>query len=157
MNSIKIMVVIIAAGVCFTAGLWAERNLLSSQAVETQNRAVVLRYMQEFINRRDMDALDEVMVADWIAHNPTEANGREALKELAAGWFAQFPELYADVKRVFADGDFVVTQSHYTISAAERGNDWAPGSAPPWTSSAWRTAKSSSTGMSCNAQSRRVR
>ena len=124
----KTILMLILLAVCFAGGVWVERNHLSSAATEERNRAVVLRYMQEFINQRDMNALDEVMVADWIAHNPTEGNGRDALKELAAGWFQQFPELHADVKRVFADGDFVMAQTHYTINAGDRGNDWAPGS-----------------------------
>jgi len=122
-----LMLILIAVG--FAGGVWVERNHLSSAATEERNRAAVLRYMQAFINQRDMNALDEVMVADWIAHNPTEGNGRDALKELAAGWFQQFPQLHADVKRVFADGDFVVTHTHYTVNAQDRGNDWAPGSA----------------------------
>ena len=127
-TSSKVMLLLILITGCFAVGVWAERTLLSSTTAEVHNRAVALRYMQEFINQRDMDALDELMVADWIAHNPTEGNGRDALKQLAAGWFQQFPELHADVKRVFADGDFVVTHTHYTVNAADRGNDWAPGS-----------------------------
>lgn len=129
MNIVKALILITLLTGFFAGGVWAERNLSSSNATEAQNRAVVLRYMQEFINGRDLDVLDELMVADWIAHNPTEPNGRDKLKEMATGWFQQFPELYADVKRVFADGDFVITQSHYTINAADRGSDWAPGSA----------------------------
>ncbi len=126
-NIKTILMLILFAGF-FAGGVWVERNHLSSAAAEERNRAVVLRYMQEFINQRNLGALDEIMVADWIAHNPTERNGRDALKELATGWFQQFPELHADVKRVFADGDFVVTQSHYTVRSQDRGNDWAPGS-----------------------------
>jgi len=132
-TSVKTILALLLLALCFTVGVWAERNLLSTAAAaaatEERNRAAVLRYMQAFINQRDMNALDEVMVADWIAHNPAEGNGRDALKELAAGWFQQFPQLHADVKRVFADGDFVVTHTHYTVNAQDRGNDWAPGSA----------------------------
>ncbi len=92
------------------------------------NQAVVLRYMQEVINGRNLDALDEVMAEDWIAHNPGEPNGRDNLKQFFGGMFAQFPEIHADVKRVIAAGDIVVVQSHYTSSPQHRGNDWAPGS-----------------------------
>ena len=126
--NVKTLFLLILFAGFFAGGVWTERNLLSATTQEERNRAVVLRYMQEFINQRDLNALEEVMAADWIAHNPTERNGRDALKELAAGWFQQFPELHADVKRVFADGDFVVTQSHYTVRAQDRGDDWAPGS-----------------------------
>jgi len=127
--NVKTLFLLILFAGFFAGGVWTERNLLSATTQEERNRAVVLRYMEGFINRRDLGTLDELMVADWVAHNPTEPSGRAALKEMATGWFQQFPELQADVKRVFADGDFVVTQTHYTVRAEDRGNDWAPGSA----------------------------
>ena len=93
-----------------------------------RNRAVVLRYMQEVVNERKLEVLDELMVEEWIAHNPGEPNGREGLKTFFADMFEQVPQLHADVKRVVAEGDLVVVHTHYTIAAADRGNDWAPGS-----------------------------
>lgn len=95
---------------------------------ETENKEIVMRYMRDFINGRKIDALDDIMAEDWIAHNPGERNGREALKTLAAQWFRQFPELHADVKRIVADGDLVAIQSHYTVRKRDRGNDRATGS-----------------------------
>ena len=97
-------------------------------AEQERNKAVVLRYMQEVINGRDLDLLDEIMATDWIAHNPTEPNGREGLKAVFGGMFEQFPEIHTDVKRIIAEGDLVVVHSHYTARAEDRGNDWAPGS-----------------------------
>lgn len=97
----------------------------SGPSVEDQNRAVVLRYMEEVVNQKNLDALDEVLAEDWIAHNAGEPNGREGLKQFFAGMFEQFPEIHADVKRIVAEGDLVVVHSHYTASEADRGNDWA--------------------------------
>ena len=97
-------------------------------SVEETNKAVVLRYMQEVINDRSLDVLDEVMAEDWVAHNPAEQNGRENLKKYFAGMFAQYPEVYADVKRIAAEGNLVFVQSHYTGRKRDRGDDWAPGS-----------------------------
>lgn len=110
------------------AGCSAQTTVPGAASVEDRNRAVVLRYMQEVINQRELDVLDELMVEDWIAHNPTEPNGREGLKRFFDGAFQQFPELHADVKRVVAEKDLVAVQTHYTISKEHRGNDWAPGS-----------------------------
>ena len=95
---------------------------------EDRNRAVVLRYFDEVINGRNLDLLDEILAEDWIAHNPGEPNGREGLKQYFAGMFEAFPEVHADVKRIVAEDDLVVTHSHYTGAVADRGNDWAPGS-----------------------------
>ena len=121
-----------AAGAALALGLVAVCALGASAAgaasLEDRNRAVVLRYMQEVINERKLDVLDEIMVEDWIAHNPTELNGRENLKKFFTGMFQQFPEIYTDVKRVIAEGDLVVVHSHYTGRKQDRGNDWAKGS-----------------------------
>lgn len=99
-----------------------------TESVEDRNRAVVLRYMEEVINQRNLDVLDEVLATNWIAHNPGEPNGRDGLKAFFGEMFEQFPEIHADVKRIVAEGDLVVVHSHYTGSEADRGNDWAPGS-----------------------------
>ena len=114
-------------------GIGEEPQVSAAEAAQTpaeadRNRAVVLRYMQEVVNERKFEVLDELMVEDWIAHNPGEPNGREGLKTFFAGLFEQVPELHADVKRVVAEGDLVVVHTHYTIAAVDRGNDWAAGS-----------------------------
>ncbi len=93
-----------------------------------ENKAVVLRYMQEVINEQRLDVLDEVMAEDWVAHNPGEPNGRESLKAFLGGMMRRMPDVHADVKRVVAEGDLVVTHTHYTTAKEHRGNDWAPGS-----------------------------
>lgn len=116
------------AGVAFIVLAGCSAQTTGGTSVEDRNRAVVLRYMQEVINQRKLDLLDEIMVEDWIAHNPTEPNGREGLKRLFGGMFQQFPDIHADVKRVVAEKDLVAVHSHYTARKQDRGNDWAPGS-----------------------------
>lgn len=68
------------------------------------------------------------MAEDWVAHNPGEPNGRESLKAFLGGMMRRMPGVHADVKRVVAEGDLVVTHTHYTTAKEHRGNDWAPGS-----------------------------
>ena len=109
-------------------GLLAGCQPAGVSSAEETNKAVVLRYMQEVINGRNLDLLDEIMAEDWVAHNPGEQNGRENLKAFFAGMFAQYPEVYADVKRIAAEGNLVFVQSHYTGRKRDRGDDWAPGS-----------------------------
>ena len=117
-----------ALALSFMVACSGQRPEPATPSTEEKNRAIVLRYMQEVINERELDVLDEIMAEDWIAHNPGEPNGRAALKKFFAGMFEQFPEIQADVKRVVAEGDLVVVHSHYTGRAQDRGNDWAPGS-----------------------------
>ncbi len=118
----------VVAPLAVSVGCSAPAPVADDPSEEDRNKAVVLRYMQEVVNERKLEVLDEILAADWIAHNPGEPNGREGLKELFGGFFGMFPELHADVKRVVAEGELVVVQSHYTLNAADRGNDWAPNS-----------------------------
>ena len=108
----------------FDGGNWHAE----SEEVEEANKQVVLTYFQEGINNRNLDALDAIVAEDWIAHNPTEPNGLEGLKAVFGGFFEQFPEIHADTKRLLADGNLVVAHNHYTLTEADRGNDFAPGS-----------------------------
>ena len=128
-NHRNVKIVLAGFALAVLAGCSAQTTVPGASSVEDQNRAVVLRYMEEVINQRKLDVLDELMVEDWIAHNPTEPNGREGLKRFFGDIFQQFPELHADVKRVVAEKDLVAVQTHYTIGKGDRGNDWAPGSA----------------------------
>ena len=110
----------------FDGGTWHPE----SSEVEDANKKVVLTYFEEGINKQNLDALDEIVAKDWIAHNPIEPNGLEGLKAVFKGFFEQTPEVHADVKRLIADGNFVVVHNHYTINKSDRGNDWAqPGGA----------------------------
>ena len=69
-------------------------------------------------------------------HNPLIEDGMEGLRKVVT-WLT---DARCEIKRVFADGDYVILHSHGTacpIIPAERR--W-------WTSSAWKAARSSSTG-----------
>ena len=105
----------------FDGGIWHAEP----EEIEEANKLVVLKYFEEGINNKNLDALDDIVAEDWIAHNPTEPKGLAGLKEVFTGFFDQSPEIYADVKRLIADGNFVVAHNHYTINAADRGNDFA--------------------------------
>ena len=101
----------------------------TSPDVEKKNKDVVLRYMEEFINKKNFKILDEIMSVNSQAHSPKKPNGRENLKTFArTQWFVQFPEVHAQVKRIGAEGNLVFVQSHYTLKKQDRGNDWAPNS-----------------------------
>ncbi|MDA7966506.1 nuclear transport factor 2 family protein [Ruegeria sp.] len=96
----------------------------TSPAEEAANKKVILSYFEAF-NARDLDAFDDYVVQDWIAHSPVENNTLPALKEFFVGLFDQLPGLHADVKRVIADGNYVVTHVHYTVAEDDIGNDFA--------------------------------
>lgn len=80
--------------------------VVSSDAIE-QNKKIVLDFYQEMFGDKDLSAVDRYIDADYIQHNPTVADGAEAFKTAAAGWFKGAPKTKVDVQRIAAEGDLV--------------------------------------------------
>lgn len=60
------------------------------------NRAVVLRWIEEAVNRGNLAVADEVVAVDCIEHvpGPGLASGREGPTQRVAGFRAAFPDLH---------------------------------------------------------------
>jgi predicted SnoaL-like aldol condensation-catalyzing enzyme len=56
----------------------------------------------------DTAAFDDLIVEDYIQHNPQVANGRKAVKD----FFASVGPIDVEVHRIIAEGDLVVVHSH---------------------------------------------
>lgn len=99
------------------------------------NKALVRRYIDE-VNRMNLDALDELVAADYVDHNglPGMPPGREGLK-LAYGLFsAAFPDVYFTLEDLVAEGDRVAARG--TVRGTHRGDFFglpATGKQATWT------------------------
>ncbi|MBS2546410.1 nuclear transport factor 2 family protein [Catenulispora sp. NL8] len=78
----------------------------------------------------------------YVQYNPDAQDGPEAFIGLVKWLRGEYPRLRLDIKRVVAEGDMVPTHSDLDV---EPGNPDNPGRALA-DSSAWRMARSSSTG-----------
>jgi predicted SnoaL-like aldol condensation-catalyzing enzyme len=52
--------------------------------------------------------------AEYIQHNPLAANGFDAFIQFVTSFTTAFPDTHVDIRRVFADCDFVITHSKFT-------------------------------------------
>jgi predicted SnoaL-like aldol condensation-catalyzing enzyme/quinol monooxygenase YgiN len=86
------------------------------------NKQTVLAFYDAAINRRDFDAASQYLGARYIQHNPLIADGRDGLRAFLLDLQDRFPKLRAEVKRVFADGDFVIVHSHGVREPGQRGS-----------------------------------
>jgi predicted SnoaL-like aldol condensation-catalyzing enzyme len=73
-----------------------------------QNKQTVARLFDAF-RAGDTDAFDELIVENYVQHNPQAGNGLEAVKE----FFAPIGPLDVEVHRVIAEGDLVAVHSNY--------------------------------------------
>lgn len=80
---------------------------MSTDAVE-RNKDVVKRLFDAF-RAGDTDAFDELIVEEYVQHNPQAGNGLQAVKE----FFAPVGPVDVEVHRVIGEGDLVAVHSHY--------------------------------------------
>jgi predicted SnoaL-like aldol condensation-catalyzing enzyme len=73
-----------------------------------QNKQTVARIFDAF-RAGDVDALDDLIVDDYVQHNPQADNGLQAVKD----FFAPVGPVDVDVHRVVAEGDLVAVHSNY--------------------------------------------
>jgi predicted SnoaL-like aldol condensation-catalyzing enzyme len=77
-------------------------------ATSQQNKQTVARLFDAF-RAGDIEAFDELIVDDYIQHNPQGGNGLQAVK----AFFAPIGPVDVEVQRVIADGDLVAVHSNY--------------------------------------------
>lgn len=65
------------------------------------------------VNRRNADALDELLISDYIDHNPLIGNGREANRAFWADFFTAFPDITVTAEDVIVSGDRLVGRFSY--------------------------------------------
>ncbi|MFF2821395.1 ester cyclase [Kitasatospora cineracea] len=77
-----------------------------------ENKQTVLAFYQAAINDKDHNAASELLSHSYIQHNPRIADGLEGFREFVETLKADFPQLRAEVKRIFAEGDHVIAHVH---------------------------------------------
>lgn len=88
-------------------------NKTSTERVETinnsaeNNKKLVLDFYQKLFGDKDLSAIDKYVAEDYIQHNPTVADGAEALKKEAEIWFKGQGKTSIDVQHAAAEGDLV--------------------------------------------------
>jgi predicted SnoaL-like aldol condensation-catalyzing enzyme len=75
-----------------------------------RNKQTVARVFEAF-RAGDTDAFDDLIVEDYIQHNPQAGNGLQAVK----AFFAPLGPVDVEVYRVIAEGDLVAVHSHYKL------------------------------------------
>lgn len=77
-----------------------------------ENKALVLRFLQQVWNERNLAIIDEALAADYVHHaSPIDAPpGRDAYRQVAGRFLDAFPDLHTTVNQVVAEGDKVVVQ-----------------------------------------------
>jgi steroid delta-isomerase-like uncharacterized protein len=75
------------------------------------NKALVYRYLDEGMNKRNFAILNEVFSTDFINHSPRiDQVGREETIQDYIKFFAAFPDWQTIIEDIIAEGDKVVVR-----------------------------------------------
>jgi len=82
-----------------------------------ENKKVVLRWIEQAWEKKNVDVIDELHAPDYVGHivgTPGPVRGREAFKQLFTTYLAAF-DLHRTNEFLIAEGDKVVAYDTYRV------------------------------------------
>jgi predicted SnoaL-like aldol condensation-catalyzing enzyme len=76
------------------------------------NKKTVLEFYEAGLNKKDFDAASKYFGPKYIQHNPGAPDGIEGFKTFVNFLRTKFPNSHSEIKKVFADGDYVILHVH---------------------------------------------
>ena len=95
---------------------------LPALADAESNKKTVLEFYDKALNQKDFDAAAKYFGPRYVQHNPGAPDGIEGFKAFITARKEKFPGAKSEIKRVFADGDYVILHVHAVREPGERGN-----------------------------------
>jgi predicted SnoaL-like aldol condensation-catalyzing enzyme len=87
-----------------------------------ENKRIVREWHELAINqRKPEEAVAKHLGSNYRQHNPGSGDGPEPFIAAVKGITKAFPELSMEVKRIIAEGDYVVLHSHLILKPGDRG------------------------------------
>ncbi|MEY9595139.1 putative SnoaL-like aldol condensation-catalyzing enzyme [Bradyrhizobium yuanmingense] len=94
---------------------------MAASAQEEANRQTVLAFYEKGLNQKDADAALAYVGNRYVQHNPTAPDGPEGFRKFIGFLREKFPNSRSEIKRSFAEGDFVILHVHSVREPGTRG------------------------------------
>ncbi len=85
------------------------------------NKKAALEFYEKALNQKDFEAASRYFGPRYTQHNPNAADGPEGFRAFLQFLREKFPNSHSEVKRVFADGDYVILHVHAVREPGTRG------------------------------------
>ena len=105
----------------FASGTPAQAQMTDAQKME-RNKKNVVEFYDAVLNEKNFDKAATYVGATYIQHNPIGADGLEGIKGFINFLRDKFPNNKSEIKRVFADGNYVIVHVHAVREPGTRGN-----------------------------------
>ncbi|MGA7490701.1 MAG: nuclear transport factor 2 family protein [Xanthobacteraceae bacterium] len=110
------------AGLAALAVLAARPALAADAKQMEENKNTVRALYEAALNKKDFEEASKYLGSRYTQHNPGAADGPEGLKAFIAFLKDKFPNNRSEIKRIFADGDYVIVHVHAVREPGTRGN-----------------------------------
>jgi predicted SnoaL-like aldol condensation-catalyzing enzyme len=99
------------------------RPVLAADTLQMEENKKTVRALYEAaLNKKDFDEASKYLGSKYIQHNPNAADGPDGLKGFIGFLKDKFPNNRSEIKRIFADGDYVIVHVHAVREPGTRGN-----------------------------------
>ena len=109
-----------AATIAVLAAAVPQATAADAQQMEA-NKQAAAEFYDKAINQKDFDAASKYLGPRYVQHNPRAADGPEGLKAFLGFLREKFPSYHSEIKRTFADGDYVILHVHNVPVPGARG------------------------------------
>ena len=124
----KRIVAVIALTLAAAAAMAAADRFDTEKARLERNKQTVIAFYTTAVNDHDPEgAVQKYVGAEYRQHNPFAKDGKEAFIAFFKERFQRDPKARMEIKRVVAEGDFVVVHVHHLDPAGGKGRatmDW---------------------------------
>ena len=86
------------------------------------NKKTVVEFYEAAINRKDFEAASKFFGPRYVQHNPNAPDGIEGFKTFLGFLREKFPQSRSEIKRVWAEGDYVILHVHAVRTPGARGS-----------------------------------
>jgi len=94
----------------------------AAQSAQEANKKIVVEFYEKAINQKDFEAASKYLGPRYTQHNPNAPDGPEGLKTFLGFLREKFPNSKSEIKRVFAEGDYVILHVHAVREPGQRGS-----------------------------------
>ena len=99
------------------------RPVLAADTLQMEeNKKIIAEFYDAALNQKDFEKASKYLGTRYTQHNPVAADGPEGLKAFLAFLKDKFPNNRSEIKRIFADGDYVIVHVHAVREPGTRGN-----------------------------------
>jgi predicted SnoaL-like aldol condensation-catalyzing enzyme len=96
--------------------------LPSARAADMEaNKKTVLEFYEAGLNKKDFEAASKYFGPKYIQHNPGAPDGIEGFKAFLNFLREKFPNSHSEIKKSFAEGDYVILHVHAVREPGTRG------------------------------------